>query len=80
MDAIAFTGGVGENSPGIRSKDAEGLKFLGVKIVEERNRLSTETRVIADESAKVTSLVVLAREDLQIASEVRDVLDKRASQ
>jgi acetate kinase len=38
MDAIVFTGGMGENSPRLRERICDGLKFLGVRLDAERNR------------------------------------------
>jgi acetate kinase len=38
VDAIAFTGGMGENSPALRERLCGGLEFLGVRLDAERNR------------------------------------------
>lgn len=54
IDALVFTGGVGEHSAAIRERTVDGLGFLG---------------------AGVRTFVIEAREDLQIAREVRSVLD-----
>jgi acetate kinase len=37
LDAVVFTGGVGENAPTIRALAADGLGFLGVAVDPERN-------------------------------------------
>ena len=37
LDALVFTGGVGENAPSIRSRAADGLGFLGVAVAPDRN-------------------------------------------
>ncbi len=37
LDALAFTGGVGENAAAIRQRTADGLEFLGVEVDPERN-------------------------------------------
>jgi len=73
LDALVFTGGVGENAPRVRELAAEGLSFLGVEIDPERNQ-GTGDREIGTEHAPVRALVVAAREDLEIAREVREVL------
>ena len=39
LDVLVFTGGVGENSPEVRSRAAGGLGFLGVAVDESRNTL-----------------------------------------
>src|SRR3989475_302964 len=45
MDALVFTGGVGENAPAVRQRAADGLSFLGVEVDPERN-ISTGDREI----------------------------------
>ena len=73
LDAVVFTGGVGENSPVVRQRAAEGLGFLGVTVDPARNA-GTGDRRIGTTQGTAEVLVVAAREDLQIAHEVRQVL------
>ena len=81
LDVIVFTGGVGENSAEIRSRAAAGLGFLGVHVEETRNALSVQDRGGADDweigpdGAPVRAFRIAAREDKQIAGEVRTVLN-----
>jgi acetate kinase len=75
LDAIVFTGGVGENSAEIRSRAAAGLGFLGVGVDESRNAGNgADDYEIGAEGARVRAFVIAAREDKQIAGEVRSVL------
>jgi len=75
IDVLVFTGGVGENSPEIRSRAAAGLGFLGVGIDDARNEARADTdREITAPGSRVRTFVIAAREDKQIASEVRSVL------
>ena len=75
IDALLFTGGVGERSAPVRSLAADGLSFLGVALDPARNEAAgPEDREISADGARVRTLVVAAREDLEIAHEVRDVL------
>jgi acetate kinase len=78
IDILVFTGGVGENAPEIRSRAAAGLHFLGVAVDENRNNLGKDARgddwEITAPDAKVRTFVIAAREDKQIAAEVRAVL------
>jgi acetate kinase len=78
LDVLVFTGGVGENSAEIRSRTAAGLAFLGVAVDESRNTLGKDARgddwEISGASARVRTFVIAAREDKQIAAEVRSVL------
>jgi acetate kinase len=76
LDALVFTGGVGEHSPEIRSRAAGGLGFLGVELDEAANAAppSGDEDEIGDPGAAVRVFVIAAREDKQIAAEVRSVL------
>jgi acetate kinase len=69
LDALVFTGGVGEHAPGVRSAAAERLGFLGVRLDPARNdrAVGRGDTVISPDDAEVTTLVVEAREDLEIA-------------
>jgi acetate kinase len=74
LDTLAFTGGVGENSAEIRSRAMAGLGFLGVTEDTAQNREGTGDREIGAPGGPVRSLVIAAREDLEIARQVRQVL------
>ena len=74
LDALAFTGGVGEGSTTIRSRACEGLEFLEVIIDPSRNESGEQSdRLLSADDSKPI-LVVHSREDLEIASQVRSVL------
>jgi acetate kinase len=76
LDVLAFTGGVGEHAPVVRARAAAGLAFLGIGVDAALNSGSTEPapdREIGSADARVRTFVVRAREDLQIAREVRRV-------
>ena len=74
LDALVFTGGVGERAPEVRAAAAAGLGFLGVAIDPARNQQASADADIGSDGAPVRALVVEAREDLQIAREVRGLL------
>jgi acetate kinase len=74
LDALVFTGGVGENAPTVRRLAVEGLGFLGLRLDPERNRSLEGDGEIGADGATSRLLLVAAREDLQIAGEVRQVL------
>jgi acetate kinase len=73
MDALVFTGGVGEHSPTVRARTADRLGWLGVRVDANRNNAVTDDEISAT-TATVRTLVVTAREDLQIAREARELL------
>jgi len=74
IDVLAFTGGVGEGSATIRGRAAERLAYLGVAIDTDRNDHAGDDRDITAATATVRTLVITAREDLQIAGEARRLL------
>ena len=74
LDVLAFTGGVGENAPAVRSRAAARLGFLGIALDEDVNERTTDDGDVSDLGARVRTVVVDAREDLEIAREVRGVL------
>lgn len=69
LDAVVFTGGVGENSSWARSASLSGLGFLGITVDEERNARA-DSRISADGSG-VSVLVVKTDEELMIANAAR---------
>ena len=75
-DAIVFTGGVGENAPAVREAAAEGLAFLGVELDTDLNRRIEGDGDISTADADVRALVVHAREDVEVAREVRSLLNE----
>jgi len=74
LDVLAFTGGVGEHSPEIRSGAAAGLSFLGVVVDPGLDGAVDGDAEISGSGAPVRTVVIQAREDLEIAGQVRSVL------
>jgi acetate kinase len=74
LDALAFTGGVGENAPAIRALAAEGLGFAGVDVDAASNEAATGDAEIGAAGCQVRTFVIAAREDLEIARQVRATL------
>ena len=79
LDALAFTGGVGEHAPTIRARAATGLDFLGIGLDEQRNAEAPLDAEIGSATAPVRCFAVRAREDIQIARDARGVLTARPS-
>jgi acetate kinase len=72
MDAIVFTGGIGEHSAEIRANVCDGLAFLGVRLNEARN--SMHGPEISDANSAVVVSVRRSEEDRQIARHCRTLL------
>ncbi|MCF2146418.1 acetate kinase [Desmonostoc muscorum LEGE 12446] len=69
LDALVFTAGVGENSPGIRQAACEALGFLGLKIDLEKNQQQPVDEDIATDDSAVRVLVIHTKEDWAIAQQ-----------
>ena len=76
LDALVFTGGIGENSPRVRHDLVSCLAFAGAALDEEANEAATTDRDVARKGSGVRILVVRAREDRVI---FREVLRRLAS-
>lgn len=71
VDAIVFTGGVGENQINIRKGICEQLTFMGVEIDEELNNMRGEEKLVSKPSSKVKIYVIPTNEELMIAKETK---------
>ncbi len=77
VDAIVFTGGVGENQPDIRRRAVDGLEKLGIDLDDELNRRADPSdgpSVIHSTSSSVSVLVIATNEELEIVRQVRHVV------
>ena len=69
VDAIAFTGGIGENAGIVRKKVLEYLGFLGITMDAEANKKRGETFVLSTPDSKVKVIVLPTNEELSICRE-----------
>lgn len=75
LDALVFTGGVGENDAWVRTRICDGLQQLGLRLDPALNAMPAENlRSIRGSGAGAEILVVPANEELQIARETVAVL------
>ena len=79
LDALVFTGGVGEHCGEVRAAAAAGLAFLGIALDPASNSDAHADAEIGAAGAAVRALVVTAREDVEIARQVRMVLAPKGS-
>ncbi|QGN33467.1 acetate/propionate family kinase [Microlunatus sp. Gsoil 973] len=70
VDVLAFTGGVGEHSSLVRQSVCRRLDWLGVAIDEARNDSAQPDLDLTGGGARVRSVVVTAREELEMAREI----------
>ncbi len=76
LDALAFTGGVGQNSAYIRDRVCERLTFLGVALGPQPEDDPGTDREISPPHAAVRVVIVHAREEYAIARDVALLLDR----
>lgn len=75
VDALIFTGGIGENSAEVRLGICDGLQHLNIAIDKERNETSLNgIRAIQQANNAPKLLVIATNEEWQIAQQVRDLL------
>ena len=74
LDVLVFTAGVGERSPVVRARATADLGYLGVAIDAAANEAAAGDADITAEGARARTLVVTAREDLEIAHQTRAVI------
>ena len=74
IDVLVFTGGVGEHAPEVRRRACEPLGFAGVRLDADRDAAITDEGEVGASASPVRIFVVTAREDLEIARQVRRLL------
>ena len=83
LDAVVFTGGIGENSPSMRRRICDGLEFLGLKLDIDRNQSIELADFAAPQvqayGSRVQVLVTETAEQLMIAREVGTLLERPAT-
>jgi acetate kinase len=80
IDALVFTGGIGEHASELRARAASRLGFLGVAFDAERNAAAHADADITGPGASCATLVVTAAEDLEIARQVADLVGAGVAQ
>ena len=69
VDAITFTGGIGENAGIVRKKVLAHLGYLGITMDEEQNKKRGERFILSTKDSKVTVSVIPTNEELAICRE-----------
>jgi len=76
LDAVVFTGGIGENSPEVRARVCRGMEFLGMELDDEKNQSLRGPADISKPSGSVRILLVPTNEERAIARETAAVVGK----
>jgi len=74
LDALVFTGGVGENSKIVRREVCKSLKFLGIDFDEELNQTVAGESLLTTNKSKIPVWVIPTNEELIVAEEVEKKL------
>jgi len=76
VDAIAFTGGIGEKGPESRQAICDGLEFMGIKLDPQKNFKPRSERIISADDSRVKVLVILANEEIIVSRETARVIEQ----
>jgi acetate kinase len=76
VDAVVFTGGIGENATSIRAQVCAPLGFLGLQLDPEKNRISGQEVDISTADSTVKALVIPTNEELSIAQKSRRAVEE----
>lgn len=77
LDAIVFTGGIGENNPQYRDRVCDKLKFMGVEInyeINDKLKRGPEGE-ISTPNSKVKVYVICTNEELMIARDTKEIVE-----
>jgi acetate kinase len=78
LDAVVFTGGIGENAPPIRQKILSGLEHLGLGVDPEQNlKVSGNISEIQGPGFRTKTLVIKTNEELEIARQTLEVIEQK---
>jgi acetate kinase len=78
LDLLVFTGGVGEHSRQVRASVADALSYLGVGLDRAVNERAMGDADITGPGAATRTVVITARQDLEIRRQVVAILEGRA--
>jgi len=76
LDAIVFTGGIGENQISTRVAVCKHLEFMGVKIDEAKNNVKSEQVEVTGKDSKVRVFIIPTNEELVIARDTKEIVER----
>ena len=79
LDAVAFTGGIGENSVRLRSDCCTGLEFLGIALDPARNEQAAGDRILSTDGSAVAVLALATNEELIVARRAYALLNRQSA-
>lgn len=81
LDAVAFTGGIGEHSAPMRARICQGLEFLGLRLEAGRNQEAggKDPALVSADNSPVSVWMIPTDEERQIARETAALLQESAA-
>jgi len=77
LDAVIFTGGIGENSVEVREKSLSGLSYMGITLDQSLNNSPEKEKVITTPDSKVLAFVIPTNEELMIALDTMEIVQEK---
>jgi acetate kinase len=77
LDAITFTGGIGQKDWALRESVLSSLKFLGLDLNKEFNE--SNRQIISSQNSKIFAMVLETNEELVVARETQKVILKKST-
>lgn len=74
LDAVVFTGGIGENSPDVRKASCSDLGFLGINIDDTANTSAEKEKAITTADSRTAVFVIPTNEELVIALDTMEIV------
>jgi len=75
VDALVFTGGIGENDEFVREYSTDGLEFMGIKLDKKKNlELNRKEALISTSDSKVPIFIIPTNEELVIALDTEKII------
>ena len=76
LDALVFTGGIGENDDEVRAAVCADMEFMGVKFDAQKNKGCRSEACVSTPDSKVAVWVIPTNEELLIARDTKDIISK----
>ncbi len=77
LDAVIFTGGIGENDASIRHEVCKNMEFLGIKFDLSRNAVRGEEKLISADDSPVKVWIIPTNEEIMIARETLGIVAEK---
>ena len=78
VEAVAFAGGIGENSALVRRKALAGLDFLGISLDEAKNESTRPDCELTGAGSRARIFAIATNEEIVVARKAKEFLERRA--